>query len=65
VIRRVMIQGQTRQMIHETSFQNNWRKINWRYGSSSRTPALQVWSPEFKPQSHPKKCQESSKIEQL
>jgi hypothetical protein len=32
--------------------QNNQSKIDWRFNSSSRTPALQVWSLEFKPQSH-------------
>jgi hypothetical protein len=26
---------------------------DWRYGLSSRVPALQVQSPEFKPQSYP------------
>jgi hypothetical protein len=27
-------------------------KMDWRYGSSSREPALQVQSPEFKLESH-------------
>jgi hypothetical protein len=35
--------------------QNNQGKMNWRYSSSSRVPALQAWSLEFKPQSHQKK----------
>jgi hypothetical protein len=29
--------------------------MDWRYSSSSRAPALQVQSPEFKPQPHKKK----------
>jgi hypothetical protein len=29
--------------------------MNWRCGASSRTPAFQAQSPEFKPQSHKKK----------
>jgi hypothetical protein len=29
-------------------------QMNQRCGSSSRMPALQVWSPEFKPQFHQK-----------
>jgi hypothetical protein len=29
--------------------------MDWRCGSSSRAPALQMWSPEFKSQSHRKK----------
>jgi hypothetical protein len=29
--------------------------MNWRCGSSNRVPALQVQSPDFKPQSHQKK----------
>jgi hypothetical protein len=33
--------------------QNNQSKMDWRCGSSA--PALQAWSPEFKPQSHQKK----------
>jgi hypothetical protein len=33
---------------------NNWSKMNWRWASSSKAPALQVRSPEFKLQSHQK-----------
>jgi hypothetical protein len=29
--------------------------MNWRCGSSNKAPILQVGSPEFKPQFHPKK----------
>jgi hypothetical protein len=29
--------------------------MEWQHGSSGRAPALQVRSPEFKPQSHKKK----------
>jgi hypothetical protein len=32
--------------------QNNQRKMDWRCGPSSRAPALQVQSHEFKPQSY-------------
>jgi hypothetical protein len=35
--------------------QNNQSKVDWNCGPSSRAPALQVWSPEFKPLSHQKK----------
>jgi hypothetical protein len=34
---------------------------NWRHGSSSRAPALQVQSPELKPQSYQKKTVEENK----
>jgi hypothetical protein len=33
-------------------------KIDWRCGSNSRVPAVQVQSPEFKPQSHKKEKKE-------
>jgi hypothetical protein len=36
-------------------------KWTWRCGSSSRAPALQVWSPEFKPQYHQKKPKQTEK----
>jgi hypothetical protein len=35
--------------------------MDWRGGSSSRLPALQVLNPEFKPQSHKKKKQKKKK----
>jgi hypothetical protein len=35
--------------------QNNRSKMDQRCGSSGRTPALQVQSPEIKPQSHKKR----------
>jgi hypothetical protein len=47
-IRRTMVQGKQFARPH---LQNNQSKLDWRRGSSSREPALQVWSPEFKPQS--------------
>jgi hypothetical protein len=43
--------------------QNNQRKIDWRYGSSSRVPALQMQSPKFKPQSHSKQKTKTDGIE--
>jgi hypothetical protein len=35
--------------------------MEWRYGLSSGAPALQSWSPEFKPQSHQKKKKKKKK----
>jgi hypothetical protein len=35
--------------------------MNWKCGSSSRVPALQVQNPEFKPQSHQKKRKKERK----
>jgi hypothetical protein len=35
--------------------QNYHSKMNWKCGSSNRTPVLQVWNPKFKPQLHKKK----------
>jgi hypothetical protein len=52
---RISVQSQPGQTVLKTPFQNNQSKIDWRYGSSSRVPALQVWSPEFTLQSHQKK----------
>jgi hypothetical protein len=37
------------------NLQNNQNKMDWRCGSSSRLPGLQVWSPQFKSQSHQNK----------
>jgi hypothetical protein len=37
------------------SFFPNTKDRDWRYGSSSRVPASQEQSPEFKPQFCPKK----------
>jgi hypothetical protein len=53
-IRRIKVQGQPGQIVPRLHLQNNQSKMNWRYGSSSRAPALQAWSPEFKLQSHKK-----------
>jgi hypothetical protein len=54
-IRRIMVQGQPGQIFLETPhLQNNQSRMDWRCGSSSRTPALQAQSPEFKSQSHKK-----------
>jgi hypothetical protein len=38
-----------------TNLQNNQRKMDWRCGSNSRVPALQMQSPEIKHQSLQKK----------
>jgi hypothetical protein len=43
---RTVAWGQPGQIVHETPhLQNNQNKMDWRYGSSSRKPALQVQSP--------------------
>jgi hypothetical protein len=39
----------------DSNLQNNQSKMEWRCGSSSRTPALRIWSPELKPQSQQNK----------
>jgi hypothetical protein len=31
------------------------KQMEWRFGSGSKAPALQLGSPEFKPESHKKK----------
>jgi hypothetical protein len=55
---RIKIWGQPRQIVWEIfptlHFQNNLNKMDWRCGSSGRAPTLQVWDPEFKPQSNQK-----------
>jgi hypothetical protein len=54
-IRRIMVQSQPRQIIHENPhLQNKLSKMHWRCDSSS-SPALQAQNPEFKLQSHTKK----------
>jgi hypothetical protein len=50
----ITVQGQPQKIVCEmppTHLQNNQTKTDWRCGSSSRAPALQVQSLEFKPQS--------------
>jgi hypothetical protein len=47
-IEKIMIQGQPGHIVQETPIS----KMDWRCGSNSRQSALQVQSPEFKPQSH-------------
>jgi hypothetical protein len=44
-IRSIMVQGQPGQIVHKPSSQNNQSKMDWRCGSSSRVPALQVQTP--------------------
>jgi hypothetical protein len=52
-IRRITVQGQSGEIFHLTHLQNNQSKMDWsRCGSGNRVPALQVQSPEFKPQSN-------------
>jgi hypothetical protein len=50
--RRIMIRGQLREIIQKPHIQNNQSKMYWSCDSSCRAPAMQVQSPEFKPQSH-------------
>jgi hypothetical protein len=53
--------GQFRQAVCEIpSPKNNQSKMDWRYGSSGRTPALQVQSPEFKPHFYERKKEKKS-----
>jgi hypothetical protein len=48
-MRRIMVQGQSGEIVWETPIsKNNQSKIDWRCGSSGRMPALQARSPEFK-----------------
>jgi hypothetical protein len=59
-IRRITVQGQPEEIVCETPSPKKKKKkaqsnMHWRFGSSSRMPALQVQSPEFKPQSHQNK----------
>jgi hypothetical protein len=55
-IERIVVQGQLRQIALKAPISKISRaKMDWRCGSSSTAPALQVQSPKFKPQSHQKK----------
>jgi hypothetical protein len=56
-IRRIVVQGQPGQMVHETPpiSKITRTKMDWRSRSSGRVPALRAQSPKFKPQSHKKK----------
>jgi hypothetical protein len=43
---RIAVQGQPKQIIHETPhLQINQSQIYWRCASSGKVPALQAWSP--------------------
>jgi hypothetical protein len=59
---RIAVQGQPSKqfMRPPPHLQNNQSKMDWRFGSSSRVPTLQVWSPEFKWQSHQNKKSRTS-----
>jgi hypothetical protein len=54
-IGRILVWGQTRQIVHKTPSLNNQSQMDWRCGSSNWVPALQNWGPGFKFQSHKKK----------
>jgi hypothetical protein len=54
-IGRMGVQGQPKQIVYVTHLQNNHSKMDWKCGSSSKAPALQMQIPEFEPQSHQKK----------
>jgi hypothetical protein len=51
-----VVEGQPGQIVHEIPI-SKWtpEQMDWRCGSRSRAPALQVERPEFKSQSHTKK----------
>jgi hypothetical protein len=49
---KITVQGQSGQIVLETSPPNNHSKMDWRCGSSSRVPALQVQKPKLRLQSH-------------
>jgi hypothetical protein len=54
-IAKTAVQGQPGQIVHKPHLQNNQSKMDWRCGSRTKTPALQVQSSELKPQSNQKK----------
>jgi hypothetical protein len=54
-IRRIEVQGPPRKYFMRPHVQHNQSKINWRYGSSYRMPALQVQSLSSNPSSTQKK----------
>jgi hypothetical protein len=45
-IKRIEVQGQTWQIVHETHLQNNKSKMDRRCSSSCKAPVLQVGSPK-------------------
>jgi hypothetical protein len=47
-IRRIQFQASQGKAFPTLHLQNNQTKMEWRYGSSGRKPALQVQSPGFK-----------------
>jgi hypothetical protein len=62
--RRITVRGQ-RRFMRPPHLQNDQSKVDWRCGSSGRTPALQVWSPEFKTKSYWKKKNQSNNNKKL
>jgi hypothetical protein len=52
-IGKTEVGGQPEQIVWDPHLQNNQSKMDWRPGSSSRVPALQVQCPEVKPQFAP------------
>jgi hypothetical protein len=54
--RNIAVRGQPRQIVCKNCphLQNNQSKMDWKYISSSRLPALQEQSSKFKPQFHQK-----------
>jgi hypothetical protein len=48
-------QGQSKQIAHKIPCPKSPNKMDWMYGSTGRTSALQVLLLEFKPQYHQKK----------
>jgi hypothetical protein len=54
-IRRIKVGGQSGQIVLDPHLQNNQSKMDWRCGSSGRTPALQAQGSKFKPHCHQKR----------
>jgi hypothetical protein len=46
--------GQTNSSLNSISKISRAKWTDWRCGSNNRMPALQAWSPQFKPHSHQK-----------
>jgi hypothetical protein len=46
---RIMVQGQSGQIVLQTPCPNNKSNMDWRCGLSGTVPALQAQSPEFNP----------------
>jgi hypothetical protein len=61
-LKKITVQGQPGQMVHETSSSNNQRKMDGRHGSSAGMPALQAQSPDFQSQFYQKEKKRKSRL---